>query len=321
MRYIIIGAGAVGGSIGGRLVEGGHQVVLVARGAHYSALRDQGLRLSTPDGTRTVAVAVASGPHEVESRPDDVLVMAVKTQHAVAALDEWSTEHGDSPVLCAQNGVVGEVMAARRFREVYGMCVWLPSTHLRPGHVVANCAPLTGILHLGRYPRGTGELAHRIAADLEKSYFAAPVVEDVMRWKYAKLLSNLGNAVDAVLGPDAPDSADLLRQVRAEGRVVLDAAGIDYVSEAEQAAVRGDRMRARSVDGIVHSGSSSWQSLMRGTGSIEADYLNGEIVLLARKYGIPAPLNELLQRTANTFARESRAPGSISAQQLLARLD
>ena len=48
MRYIIIGAGAVGGTIGGRLFASGHEVVLVARGRHLDALRAHGLRLETP---------------------------------------------------------------------------------------------------------------------------------------------------------------------------------------------------------------------------------------------------------------------------------
>ena len=48
-RYIIIGAGAVGGAIGGRLALAGRSVVLVARGDHLRALREVGLRLRTPD--------------------------------------------------------------------------------------------------------------------------------------------------------------------------------------------------------------------------------------------------------------------------------
>ena len=62
MRYIIIGAGAIGGTIGARLFEGGHEVVLVARGAHHAALRDGGLRFATPDGTVTLPVPVVAGP-------------------------------------------------------------------------------------------------------------------------------------------------------------------------------------------------------------------------------------------------------------------
>ena len=53
------------------------------------------------------------------------------------------------------------------------------------------------------------------------------------------------------------------------------------------------------------------------TGSIESDYLNGEIVLLGRLHGIPTPVNELLQREANRLARERRPPGSVPAERLL----
>lgn len=90
MRYIIVGAGAVGGAIGGRLSEAGHDVVLVARGEQYEALRTRGLRLVTPDGPRTHVLPVIDRPEAVDLTRDDVLVLAVKTQDSTAALDAWS---------------------------------------------------------------------------------------------------------------------------------------------------------------------------------------------------------------------------------------
>ena len=57
-----------------------------------------------------------------------------------------------------------------------------------------------------------------------------------------------------------------------------------------------------------------------GAGSIEADHLNGEVVLLGRLHGVPTPVNELLQRTANELARAHRPPGSADAADLLRRL-
>jgi hypothetical protein len=63
------------------------------------------------------------------------------------------------------------------------------------------------------------------------------------------------------------------------------------------------------------------QSLTRGTGTIEADHLNGEIVLLGRLHGVPTPLNELLQRLANTFARERRPAGSMPVAELVRQAD
>ena len=327
VRYIVIGAGAVGGTIGGRLSESGHEVVLVARGPHLDALRAGGLRLATPAGESTLRIPAVGGPAGLELRDGDVLILAVKTQDAEAVLAEWAwqpvrggTAAAESlPVVCAQNGVASERFALRRFRQVYGMCVWLPATHLEPGTVEAQGAPLAGLLHLGRYPSGADALATLIGADLAGSRFLAPVVADVMRWKYGKLLANLSNAIEAVCGHGAGDgAAGLRRRARAEGAAVLGAAGIGYASEQESAAARGDGVRIVPVNGTERTGGSSWQSLTRGTGSIEADFLNGEIVLLARELGMPAPVNEVLQRLANQAARQRRAPGSTTPDEVMA---
>ncbi|MFE5186256.1 ketopantoate reductase family protein [Streptomyces sp. NPDC056628] len=331
MRYVIIGAGAVGGVVGGRLAEAGHEVVLVARGAHHDALRDHGLRLRVPEGELTLPVPVVDGPDALgELLPDDVLVLAVKTQDTEAALRAWGpipvagggTAAERLPLVCAQNGVESQRLALRLFRRVYGVCVWLPCTYVEPGVVSAAGTPLTGILHLGRHPHGTDETARLIAADLEKSHFEAPVVPDVARWQYAKLLANLVNAVEALTGPVAGEEARaLLRRVQEEGTAVLRAAGIAYTTPEEQRAARGDKVTLVPLDGVPRVGGSSWQSLARGTGTIESDYLNGEIVLLGRLHGVPTPLNELLQHLAGTFARERREPGSMPVAELVRRAD
>ncbi|MFB7473320.1 ketopantoate reductase family protein [Kitasatospora sp. NPDC056184] len=328
MRYIIIGAGAVGGTIGARLHEGGHEVLLVARGAHLEALRAQGLRFGTPEGVRTLRIPAAGDPREVELRADDVLVLAVKTQDTAAALAAWAprpvagggTAAERLPLVCAQNGVENERLALRLFHEVLAMCVWMPSTHLAPGRVNAGGTPVSGVLRLGGYPSGTGGArAAAIAADLAASGFSAPVAADVMSWKYTKLLGNLGNALDAVAGRTGDDAVRALHErAAAEGAAVLAAAGIAHPDRAEQAREVGAVLRLAPVDGEEWAGSSSWQSLARGTGSIEADHLNGEIVLLARLHGVAAPLNEALQRLAGEFARTGRAPGSLTAAELAA---
>jgi 2-dehydropantoate 2-reductase len=330
MRYIVIGAGGVGGTIGGRLAQAGHDVVLVARGPHLDALRAQGgLRLATPEGTSVVGLPAVSGPDEVELTGDDVLLLATKTQDAEAALAGWAWQPVKDgtvaaevlPVLCAQNGVASERLALRRFRHVYGVCVWLPATHLEPGAVEAQGAPRSGLLHVGRYPSGTDATIERIGADLDASRFLAPVVPDIMRWKHGKLMANLANAIEAVSGLARDEhSKELRRRARAEGRAVLDAAGIAYAGDDENARFRADQVQIVTINGNERGGGSSWQSLTRGTGSIEADYLNGEIVLLGRELGIPTPVNEVLQRLANQAARERRAPGSLSAEGILALL-
>ena len=75
-----------------------------------------------------------------------------------------------------------------------------------------------------------------------------------------------------------------------------------------------------SGDGAWPLGGSTWQSVQRGAGSVEIDYLAGEIVLLGRLHRIPTPVNELLQRVVSELARDRGAARSLDAADLLARL-
>jgi 2-dehydropantoate 2-reductase len=318
VRFVIVGAGAVGGVIGGRLAQHGHDVVLVARGAHGEALGRSGLRLQDPDGEVVLDLPVARTPAEVAWAAGDVAVLAVKSQDTIGALDALAAAAPpDLPVVCAQNGVHNEEEALRRFPAVHGLCVVLPATHLEPGVVRADTAPLTGILDVGRYPAGVDDVDRAVAGALAASTFASEPRPDVMRWKYAKLVMNLTNAVTALCGTG--DDGGLARRARREGFAVLAAAGIDVASRDEEGA------RRALLDGNHWSGTrgggSSWQSLHRGTGSIEADHLNGEIVLLGRRLGRPTPVNTVLQRLANEAARTGAPPGSRSVAEVTALVD
>ena len=137
-----------------------------------------------------------------------------------------------------------------------------------------------------------------------------------MRWKYAKLLMNVGNAAEALAGPSARGSriAGLARQ---EALAALAAAGIAFVSDEDFARRRGDLIRPQSIGDGPRPGGSSWQSLERGTGYIEADYLNGEISLLGREHGVSTPANDALRLAANRAARLGMRPGSPAAEELL----
>src|SRR5215207_4316372 len=94
VRYVIYGAGAVGGAIGGRLFQSGHDVVLIARGAHHDAMASAGLVLETADGTVTLPVPVTRSPAEAEVSGDDVVLLTMKTQDTAAALGELAATVG-----------------------------------------------------------------------------------------------------------------------------------------------------------------------------------------------------------------------------------
>jgi 2-dehydropantoate 2-reductase len=320
MRVIVYGAGAVGGVIGANLARHGHDVVLIARGPHHDAIRARGLCLETPDEAVTLPVVVVDHPSRVGFREGDLVLLAMKTQDTAAAVAALRAVAPDGlPVVCAQNGVENERIARRVFEHVYGMCVMLPAAHLEPGVVQAASVPVSGLLDVGRASGGVDETCTELARMLSGSGFDSNPVADVMRWKYTKLLMNLGNAAQAACAP-GPETAELVRRARREGVACYRAAGIDFASQEEDAARRGDRLQPRPIGGAERPGGSSWQSLQRGTGTIEADYLNGEICLLGRLHGVPTPVNALLQAVAGRLAREGAPPARLDGADLLAQL-
>ncbi len=315
MRLVVHGAGGIGGVIVPRLHQSGHDVVAIARGAHLERWRADGLRLQTPDEDVVLDVHVVGHPDELTLGADDVVLLTMKSQDTVAAIADLPP---DVAIVCVQNGVANEREALRRFERVYGVCVMCPTSFVEPGVVQAQSAPITGLLDIGRYPDGIDDTAEAVAAALRASTFESEPRPDIMRWKHAKLLMNLGNAVQALCEPGG--TKELHDRLRAEALAAYAAAGVAYASDEEDRARRGDLLTTRPIDGAMRGGGSTWQSFARGTGSIETDHLNGEIVLLGRLHGVPTPANALVQRLANDAARRRLPPGSMTAAEILSLL-
>ncbi len=316
MRFIIYGAGGIGGGIGAQLHRHGHDVVLIARGSQLEAFQSNGLTLITPAGSETFQIPSVGHPSALDFTDKDVVIMTMKSQHTAGALDDLAAAAGDVPVFCAQNGVVNERMALRRFTRVYGTVVYMPASYTTPGEIIVHAAPRLGVLDCGRYPEGLDEIAVEVTGALEASAFRSQPDEHVMRKKYAKLITNLDNASFVVCGPDA-DTAPLAAAMGAEARACYQAAGIEAASLEVMAEIRARAIQQWKIPGVPRQGSSSWQSILRGTGNVEADYLNGEIALIGAEHGVPTPVNRLVQQLANEVARGALEPGSVSPARLL----
>jgi len=322
MRFVVLGAGAIGGTVGGRLIQQGFDVTLVARGEHGQALRS-GLILEDPKERVTLPIPavedVADVSWEGDADGDTVVLLAVKGQHTDQALAQLMRAEAPptTPVVCMQNGVENERRVLRHFPRTFGMCVMCPASQLHPGVVQVHSAPASGLLDLGCFPNGLDPQAQAIADAIDATAFESVARPDIMRWKYRKLLMNLPNAVEALCGPGARFSP-LAKEVQREGKEALAAAGIDAVSSEEDRERRADHLQMAATASGEWQGGSSWQSLARGAGSIEAEYLNGEIALLGGLHGVPTPVNGLLQRLALQAASEGTPAGSWRIEELSA---
>lgn len=313
------GAGAVGGVIGGHLSLAGRPVSLVARGAHLAAIREGGLRLDTAAGTHVIVEPATDTAGDLDWTPDTVVILAVKSHQAAGALTDLRAHAPqDTPIICATNGVATELSALRAFARVYGICVMLPATHLQPGEVVAACSPTPGILDLGRVPTGVDEITSEVSADLRAAGFESEERADILAWKRRKLLLNVGNGIDASFRP-GERADELADRAVIEGERVLAASGVSLVTVAQDQARRGDILRRR--DDLVRQGGSTWQSLQRGTGDSEIDYLAGEIALQGRLHGIPTPASEAIVAATRALTSSGGAPRSLDARVVLDEMD
>ncbi len=313
------GAGAVGGVIGGLLHLAGGPVTLVARGAHLDAIRDTGLRLDSGAGVVPLAMTAVATAAGADWTDDTAVILAVKSHQAQLALADLRDHAPDNtPIVCATNGVATETAALRLFQYVYALCVMLPSTHLEPGLVMANCRPTPGILDIGRIPNGTDTLTTDVSYDLRAAGFVSEERTDIMAWKRRKLLVNAVGDVGALFGRDDAGH-ELAERVHAEGEAVLAAAGFDVVTHVADDERRGDVLKARD-DVESFPGNSLRQSLSRGLHT-EIDYRAGEIVLLGRLHGIRTPANEAIVAATRALTSTSGAPESLDARVVLDELD
>ena len=321
MRFIVYGAGAIGSTVGGHLFRTGHNVVLVGNAQHVDKIREAGLRLVTPEETYVLKVPACKKAEELAPLSDeDVILLSAKSQHTFLCLGQLKNAGAPRtlPIFCVQNSICNEALATRIFDRIYGVMVNVPGIFLQPGEVINAITGNRGFLEVGRYPRGLDELARQVADAFKKAGFAGGVNDWVMKAKGAKCLGNLGNALSAITDGKG-DSTAFIAETRREAMTVWQAAGIEWENrEAFEKRVRA----SRGVDampkgyGRFRTHGSSWQSLMRGTGNIEAEQLNGDVVMLGRFLGIRTPYNNVLWRVAEEMATKSERPGKYTVGEL-----
>lgn len=335
-RFLVVGAGAIGGTLAVGLAEHGIGVEVVARGAHLAAIRSDGLTRIGPDGSRTerltahATITEAVGAGAVDD--DTVVVMATKVHQVEPLLDELLAVGGpDVCVATAHNGLEGERLALRRFAEVQSVLINTPGVHVRPGEVEIGATEPRGVLDVGRYPHGVDDRTRAIAAAWTAAGFLSEPVEHLQRRKWAKLLGNTGNALQVLCGRDPAGWETLYDLVRAEAEDVAEVAGIEPDLETQQA--RAAMVARAPIADRPRPGSSTLQSALRARGELEGAVapgdpgtpievlaINGEIALLGRLFDVPTPANALVVAEAVALLASGDPLGSRSETELLARL-
>ncbi|MBN9215299.1 MAG: hypothetical protein ABS62_02170 [Microbacterium sp. SCN 70-200] len=312
-RYIVVGAGALGGLLAAQWTLAGVPVTLVARSRALEVIARDGLRIRRPHGDDVVRVDVVASIAQARPTAADTIVLAVKAQDAEATVAQiaWTPlvdgrgVVADLPILTLQNGLAAEDIALRRFHTVIGVSIGIPASHLEPGVIVSPAYPIVGAAWLGGFPASLPgeEERHRVA--LAKAGFATAVEPDIAAAKRRKLIANLRNVVD-VFDASIEQAERAEAALAAEARAVFRAARLPIALPS----LDGMGLQIGEVPGHTLGHLSTWQSFARGT-SNEVDFLSGEVVLIARIVGVEAPLNEAVAHALGALAARGGGPGEV----------
>ena len=315
MRLIIYGAGGIGCVIGGHLARTGQETVLIGRPGNVEAINSKGLTLITPTGTHNLKVPAVTGPEQVEFTEDDAVLLCMKGQDTEGALQALKAVTRDVPIFCFQNGVRNEETATRFYSRVYGVMVRVGAVYVKDGEITARRDP-PGWFIIGRYPGGIDETSKTVAAQLAQASFLTLNRDEVMPYKWGKMMGNLANSIDAITNAGGEPVRGIVRATQKELEDLMSEAGIKLKSHEETVEEWPDIAAPLKGRLDTEEKSSTWQSLARGQGSVETEFLNGEVVRLAASLKKEAPINDALGRITQEMADNYEQPGKYTPAQL-----
>ncbi len=342
LRILIIGAGAIGCFVGGKLASAGHSVTLVGRARTSAALQARGLKLHAADGAvlSVRSVSAAASVREAFPAPYDLLVFAVKSYDTAAALDELVSIGSTLPpnILSLQNGVGNENEIAARFgaQRVVAGTITAPVEVREPGVVqVTKPGFAIGLAEFcesseAKEASPRASLLTSLSSQFSAAGLPTRVYEDAQAMKWSKLLMNMiGNATSAILAEPPgvtfadPRITNLEIDALREALRVMAAASIHplnmekYPLGTLAPLLRfGPRALLRPALHRIVGGArggkmpSLFLDLDAGKSGSEVGWYNGAVVRLGGDVGIETPVNRLLTETVQQLAAEPQSRAS-----------
>ena len=307
MRIAIYGAGGVGGYYGAVLARAGHEVSLIARGAHLAAIQRRGLRVLSPGGDFTSHPASATDdPARIGAV--NAVIVAVKSPHLAAVRDGIAPLLGPGTlVVPLLNGVDAHdtlLPAVGRRRMGKGL-TRIVSEISRPGEI--RHVGLEPYVAMAEWDGGTSSRVEALVSALAEAGVEAEVPTDIdaALWFKFLLICSIGGVCAACrmpVGPvrTLPETRELLRQAMREIAEVAHARGVALSNDAVERALR-------IADSLPPEGTSSLQRDLAAGVPSELDDWSGAAARLGARAGVETPVQ--------SFVYSVLLPGELKARQ------
>jgi 2-dehydropantoate 2-reductase len=316
---LIVGAGAIGGTLAARMSGAVRRVVaLDANREHVRRLRDPGLTLDRSGESRRVRLEAYSSVDEVDGEFDFAL-LAVKAPAIEAALRPLVGREMVETYVSLGNGVVQDRISAivGADRLLVGT-VELGATNLGPGHVRQTTINPFVVGELDGSIRDRTRALARVLEPVEE----VRITNNIRGQLWSKLLVNsvlsgLGVVGGCTYGEVAghPEGRQAIFELWSEGHEIGMAQGLSLEPvlgiAPERLASKDERERLVALETVVrHAGAtraSMLQDVERGART-EVDVINGGVVATARTLGASAPLNASVVEIVQEFERGEASP-------------
>jgi 2-dehydropantoate 2-reductase len=303
MRIAVMGAGGIGGYLGGRLAAAGEDVAFVARGAHLKALRRDGLRIESPFGDLHLPqVTATDDPAEIG--PVNLVLFTVKLYDSETAAATAVPLVGPSTrVLTLQNGIGSLDILARYVPsgQLIGGSIYVAASIARPGVISVPGGSRRLVVGQASDPviKALREACERgIGLEIETVEDVAPVLWEkfVILCAFAGATALMRAGIGQILAD--PEARVFIEQLRDEGFAVAAASGHAVPEE------RRPRMMALWQSLPPETRSSMANDLGRGK-RLELEWLSGRMHALGTTLGVPTPAHTAVYRALHLHARPS----------------
>jgi len=289
MRFLVLGAGAVGGYFGGRLAEAGRDVTFLVRGPRATALAEHGLKIDSQLGNFQAPVQTATADHV--GGPYDVVILTAKHYDLDGAIDAIRPAVGpNTAVLPLLNGLVhlDKLDAAFGRERVLGGVAYVGAVML-PDGTIRHINRLSGIAQ-GERPGGTSERTRAISQEFAGTPVDVPVNENIVlemweKFVFISAMAGMNCLMRGTIGDIAAtqDGKSLILAALAECRAVATAAGFAPRPEPSK---RLDAMLTEPGS----PNSASMRQDLEADRRTEADAILGDMLRRARSFGLAMPL-------------------------------
>ncbi len=293
MRILVVGAGAVGGYFGAKLALAGHEVTLLARGAHAAAIREHGLVVETPHGRIVARAPVIEHIDRARGMDADLALVAVKASSLAAVAGGTGAALGPHGVaIPLLNGLdsedeLGNVIGLDR---VVGGVAMMAAGHVAPGRLYLRAG---GMMSIAPVVHAQEKMVERLAAELGK-VFPCNVDKSLPHMLWQKLLWNAPfNAVCALTRLRAGQVLELEELVEMVTRAMQEVVEVAKTEDVLLGESSIDAMLNVTQALFADTEPSMLQDVLAGRPT-EADALQGAIVQRGRLHGIPTPVHQTL---------------------------